>query len=102
MPPKPFPYPISIGVDISLISRMRRLLIGRDGQNIIPLAKRIFHRGSELGLFKERLDTYREQAGDLHQSADYFARWMAARFVVPCNGAHNSICQITQLFLTLC
>lgn len=96
MPPKPFPYPISIGVDICLIPRMRRLIRQRDGHDIIPLAKKIFHRDSELDVFQKRLDTYKCEARDEYlssekvsaafdQSLDNFARWMAGRFDVLCN-----------------
>lgn len=96
MPPKPFPYPISIGVDLCLIPRMRRLIRQRDGRNIIPLAKKIFHRDAELGVFQKRLDTYRCEAEDdielsekvsaaFDRSLDKFSRWMAGRFDVPCN-----------------
>lgn len=75
---------------------MRRLICERDGRNIIPLAKKIFHCDSELGVFQKRLDTYRCEAGDdigfsekvsaaFDQSLDKFARWMAGRFDVPYN-----------------
>lgn len=111
MPPKPFPYPIGIGVDISLIPRMRRLITERNGRNIIPLARRIFHRGSELGSLKKRLGVYKEQAGDqslssaqASENTSSFARWMAARFDVPCNGPAISLShsRLRWTLLTYC
>ena len=42
---------------------MERLVTERNGVNIIPLSRRLFHSRSELEYLKKRLDAYKERVG---------------------------------------
>ncbi|KAK5129940.1 hypothetical protein LTR08_002700 [Meristemomyces frigidus] len=88
MPPRPFPYPLSIGTDIASISRVRQLLMGNEAST----------PDTRLARYMRRFLTHREQrqfwdrfgtSGSLHRCTEtddpvryLTGRWAAKEAVV--------------------
>ncbi|KZF23587.1 4'-phosphopantetheinyl transferase [Xylona heveae TC161] len=78
MPPRPFPFPLNVGIDICQISRVRALIARNDnGQRLSRLARRIFNPIEQLS-FESKLAACRTNFPE--DPFTPLAQWMAGRF----------------------
>ncbi|KAI9812423.1 MAG: hypothetical protein M1827_004654 [Pycnora praestabilis] len=77
MPPKPFPYPLGVGIDICHIPRIRRLITKDNGKYLDQFARRIFN-SYEWEHFQVKLEDAKNASHKDYM--DGIAQWLAGRF----------------------
>ncbi|KAI9753770.1 MAG: hypothetical protein M4579_005004 [Chaenotheca gracillima] len=93
MPPRPFPFPLSIGIDICYIPRIRQIITKDEGRQLSRFARRIFHPDERPGAQKliDRYERARAGRGEGCGHADNIqtrgnlelsrlSEWIAGRF----------------------
>ena len=116
MPPKPFPFPLNVGIDICHVPRIRKLILKDHGHYLIPWVTRIFNT-IEYGDVRRRLHAYKIQAFQVSNGhgtlpprstdtqgkpnpdqspEDSFAQWIAGRLTLS-----SYISQIAIRFICL-
>ncbi|KAI9844802.1 MAG: hypothetical protein M1837_005220 [Sclerophora amabilis] len=87
MPPKPFPFPVSIGIDICHIPRIREIITKDENKRLDRFTRRIFNT-SERPDAQKLIDRYHrtrrreEQSVEAHRNTTLLrlAEWLAGRF----------------------